>query len=94
MSTKENEESKKKTTKKKQKTSPKKEEEIIKEDDSNLKTLYELVLSSDIERITLVNILSDKDYLTQFYEEEKKFLNNEYVKPTLTQKEFEQIIGG
>ena len=73
---------------------PKKNKKKKNTDNTELKTLYELVTTSDIDILKLVIQLSDAGYLNQFYDEERKIKHREYVKPTFSVKDFEKIIEG
>lgn len=59
-----------------------------------LKTLIELANNSDIDRFTLIIRLNKNGYLNQFYDEELKFTDGIYIKPSITESEFKKIIGG
>ncbi len=59
-----------------------------------LKTLFELVETSDLDKLTLILCLSRTGYLNQFYDEEDKYKENKYVEPSLTDDDFKKIIGG
>ena len=58
-----------------------------------LKTLVELVENSDKSKTLIMMELSRKNYLSQFYSEEKKVLEGFIVEPTMTETEFKKIIG-
>ena len=80
-----------KTTKKKEvkKQSSKKNVEL----ELQVKSLVEFVNDSDISRKKLLILLDRKGYLSQFYEEEDMMKSGLYVKPTVTEDEFNKIIG-
>jgi len=58
-----------------------------------LETLIDLVEKSDIRRKHIIVLLAEKGYLGQFYDEENKRRKGSYIEPTITEQEFEKIIG-
>lgn len=90
--------SKKKTEKNKE--TDEKEEDVAvetkttKKTTKELKTLISLVNECELGRPLIILRLSINDYLNQFYDEEEKLKNNEYIEPSITEDEFKKIIGG
>ena len=75
----------------KKKTPKKKKEEP--KPTGEKKTLIELVKTSNIPRQLMIILLDENNYLNQFYEEERKLEKEETIKPTITEMEFNKIIG-
>lgn len=73
----------------------KKEENTTKKTNKKeLKTLISLVEECELGRPLIIFRLSINDYLNQFYDEEEKLKNNEFIEPSITEDEFKKIIGG